>query len=41
MNFNTNDSVVEKALLQMKTIEEAISENAKRNTCFYNEGRNQ
>ena len=29
MNFNTNDSVVEKALLQMKTIEEAISENAK------------
>lgn len=29
MNFDTNDSVVEKALLQMKTIEEAISENAK------------
>ena len=29
MNFNTNDSVVEKTLLQIKTIEEAISENAK------------
>ena len=26
MNFNTNDSVVEKALLQMKTIEEEWNE---------------